>query len=354
MNGAAGRRLISRFRIELTLYEASLRSAAMRSTASWSGSSIAPDAPARLCSFASNARPPSGRREAASDQYSTGVKASIVASRSTTRRRAIYLHDKVSFAELGRLADLHRFRQVPGNVATFVIDRNISLTNMCVTDCHFCAFFVEPGSPRAFTLSVDEVLDRVKEATDNGATQILIQGGLNPDLDLAYYEKVFRAIKSKYDVWLHSLTATEIIYLSKKGGFTIKETLARLIDAGLDSLPGGGAEILVDSVRKQVSPKKMSTEKWFDVMRTAHSMNLKTTATMVYGFGETTAQRVEHLTRIRDLQDETGGFTAFIPWSFQPNRTRIKREGSTGIDYLRMVALARLVLDNVPHIQGGL
>ncbi len=270
-----------------------------------------------------------------------------------TSEQAVILHDKVSFTELGRLAGIRRFKQVPGDTVTLVLDRNISLTNVCLSGCKFCAFYVEPGSPDAFTLSVDEVLEKVKDAVNHGATQVMIQGGLNPDLDLNFYERMFVAIKKRFDIWIHSLTATEIVYLAEGEGLSIEDTLKRLIAAGLDSLPGGGAEILVDEVRSRVSPRKIKADQWFDVMRAAHALELKTTATMVYGLGETTAQRVEHLMRIRDLQDKTGGFTAFIPWSFQPGRTQLALEKSTGVDYLRVLALARIVLDNVPHIQGG-
>jgi len=270
-----------------------------------------------------------------------------------TPEQAVLLYDNVPFTELGRLANIRRFQQIPAESATFVLDRNISLTNVCVSGCNFCAFYVEPGSPDAFTLSLDEIIDKVSDAVEHGATQIMIQGGLNPALDLRFYEEIFRTIKERFDVWIHSLTATEIVYIAATEGLDVRETLERLIAAGLDSLPGGGAEILVDEIRSRVSPRKIKADQWFDVMRTAHALGIRTTATMVYGLGETTSQRVEHLTRVRDLQDETGGFTAFIPWSFQPGRTRLDMEKSTGVDYLGILALARLFLDNIPHIQSG-
>jgi len=281
------------------------------------------------------------------------LTAKVADNARVSAEEAVMLHDKCSFAELGRLANLRRFKILPDNRATVIMDRNISLTNICVSACEFCAFYVDPDSPKAFTLSIEQVLEKVGEAVDHGATQILIQGGLNPALPLTYYESIFRAIKERYDVWIHSLTATEIDFLAKQAKISVEDTLKRLIAAGLDSLPGGGAEILVDEVRSRISPRKINTDQWFEVMRTAHRRGLKSTATMVYGFGETTAQRVEHLMRIRELQDQTGGFTAFIPWSFQPEKTRIKIEKSTGVDYLRVLSLARVVLDNVPHIQGG-
>jgi cyclic dehypoxanthinyl futalosine synthase len=181
----------------------------------------------------------------------------------------------------------------------------------------------------------------------------MLQGGLNPALDLGFYEDMLAAVKRRADVCLHSLSPAEVLYLAEKSGLSIVECLRRLRSAGLDSLPGGGAEILVDEVRRRVSPRKITAGGWFAVMEAAQGLGMKTTATMVYGLGETVHQRVEHLLRIRELQDRTGGFTAFIPWSFQPNRTRIPLRAATGVDYLRMVALARLVLDNVPHVQAG-
>jgi cyclic dehypoxanthinyl futalosine synthase len=243
---------------------------------------------------------------------------------------------------------------VPERRVTFVLDRNISITNICQAGCRFCAFHVAPGAPGGFVLSDEEIVEKVLEAQKLGATQIMLQGGLNPDLDLAFYERMLSAIKTRAaDVWLHSLSPAEVLFLARQAGLTIRECLERLRAAGLDSLPGGGAEVLVEEVRREVSPHKISAAHWLEVMETAQQLGLKTTATMVYGLGETTAQRVEHLLRIRELQDRTGGFTAFIPWSFQPNHTRLSRLPATGADYLRIVALARLVLDNVPHLQAG-
>jgi len=266
---------------------------------------------------------------------------------------AVVLHDQADVNELGTLANQRRRKQVPGNLGTFVIDRNISSTNICEAGCKFCAFHVAPGTGKGFTLSADEIVRQVVESAGQGATQVLIQGGLNPDRDLAFYEKLFSAIKSRVQVCLHSLSPAEISYLSRRSGLSVREGLERLRRAGLDSLPGGGAEILVDEWRRQVSPRKISAKEWFEVMETAHGLGMKTTATMVYGFGESSAHRMEHLVRVREQQDRTGGFTAFIPWSFQPNRTRWSRRSASGVDYLRMVALARLVLDNVAHIQAG-
>ncbi|MBL7077652.1 MAG: dehypoxanthine futalosine cyclase [Kiritimatiellae bacterium] len=270
-----------------------------------------------------------------------------------TATDAVRLHDSAPFQQLGVLAQAACARHVPGDAATYVVDRIISLTNVCTAGCRFCAFHVAPGAERAFALSRAEVVDTVKEAITAGATQILIQGGLNPDLDLAFYEALLREVKAQGDICVHSLSPAEIADLAAREGISVRDTLVRLQAAGLDSLPGGGAEILVDDVRQRVSPDKLDSDGWLNVMRTAQELGLRTTATMVYGLGETTAQRVEHLMKIRALQDQTGGFTAFIPWSFQPTHTAMPLEPQTGVDYLRMVALARLVLDNIDHVQAG-
>ena len=266
---------------------------------------------------------------------------------------AVQLHENVEFQVLGELAGRARQRAVPGERATFVVDRNISLTNVCTVGCRFCAFHVKPHDEKAFTLSIDEVVETVRESIAAGATQVLIQGGLNPDLDLAFFESLLSAVKGQGDICVHSLSPSEIVYIAEQAGVTVREALERLHAAGLDSLPGGGAEILVDEVRARVSPRKIGADDWLSVMRTAQELGMKTTATMVYGLDETAEQRVAHLMKIRTLQDETGGFTAFIPWSFQSRHTQLPVEPQTGVDYLRVVAVARLVLDNIDHIQAG-
>ncbi len=267
--------------------------------------------------------------------------------------QAVLLHDEAPFYELGRIAHKRRCQVVGGSHGTFIIGRNISFTNVCITKCKFCAFHKTPGQDGCFVMSIEEIVRRVKEAVDVGATQIMLQGGLNPALDISWYEKMLSAIKSEADIRLHSLSPAEVLWLSETSGLTIRHTLERLRTAGLDSLPGGGAEILVGEVRRRVSPAKITTEQWLEVMETAQTMGMGTTATMVYGFGETTAQRIEHLLLIRELQDRTGGFRAFIPWSFQSNNTELCNKPQSGVDYLRIVAIARLVLDNIDHIQAG-
>jgi dehypoxanthine futalosine cyclase len=286
------------------------------------------------------------------DQVET-ILARVEAGERINPADAVTLHDQAPLHALGDLANRLRQKKIDPDVATFVVDRNLSICNECEIGCRFCAFHVAPGGAGAFTLSTDEIVTQAKDSEARGATQILLQGGVNPNLDLDYFINAFSAIKQATGLWVHSLSPTEIHYLATRHDLPVGTVLKRLREAGLDSLPGGGAEILVDSVRQEVSPQKISADDWIDVMRTAQKMGMSTTATMVYGFGETTAERIEHLMRIRALQDETKGFLAFIPWSFQPNRTRIEREPATVLDYLRIVALARIVLDNVPHLQAG-
>lgn len=266
---------------------------------------------------------------------------------------AVAMHDEIPFQALGILADRMRHRLVPGQEATFVVDRNISLTNVCTAGCRFCAFHVKPGEQKGFTMAISDVARAVRESIEAGATQVLIQGGLNPELNIEFYEEMLMEVRRQGDICIHSLSPAEIAYMAGRAGLSLRETLQRLHAAGLDSLPGGGAEILVDDVRGSVSPGKLSADGWLEVMRTAQQLGLKTTATMVYGLGETTAQRIQHFIRVRELQDETGGFTAFIPWSFQPHRTGLDIRPATGVDYLKVLALARLVVDNIPHVQAG-
>jgi dehypoxanthine futalosine cyclase len=301
---------------------------------------------------ASHVTPPPPR-PTASPADADAALAKALDGQRLSAAESVALLDGADLWQLGVAANRRRQAQVPGDFGTFVVDRNLSLTNVCEAGCRFCAFHVAPGSDRAFALTVDEVVEKVVEAVSQGATQVLVQGGLNPDLDLGFYEQMLSAIKRRVTVCLHSLSPAEIQYLARRSGMTIKAALERLQAAGLDSLPGGGAEILVDAVRQVVSPRKISADDWFGVMETAHALGMKTTATMVYGLGETSAQRVEHLLRVRELQDRTGGFTAFIPWSFSPQRTQLQREPATGVEYLRMIAVSRLVLDNVPHLQAG-
>lgn len=256
---------------------------------------------------------------------------------------------------LGRMADRERKRRFPAEKATFILDRVINLTNVCKNDCDFCAFAVGPKDPTAYVLTPPEVVEKAGQLDQLGGSQVLLQGGLNDDLALDYYQDVFAALKSAYpDIVVHSLSPPEVLHLANLEGLAVEEVLQRLRDAGLDSLPGGGAEILVDNVRHQVSPLKMSSKQWLDVMRTAHGLGMKTTATMMFGSVETLDDRLEHLHAIRQLQDETGGFRAFIPWTFCPGNTRLAEViQAGGAEYLRMLAIARLYLDNFQHIGSG-
>ena len=254
--------------------------------------------------------------------------------------------------ELGKIADEIR-RKKFGDVTTFIIDRNINYTNICENECKFCAFWRKKNNPSAYVLSNEEILEKVRETVDAGGTQVMIQGGLNPELPLSYYEKMLSEIKKNFKITIHSFTATEILYFAKKNGLSIEETLKRLKFAGLDSLPGGGAEILVDEIRKKISPKKIMTEDWLNVMKIAHKIGMNSTATMVIGFGENISQRVEHMEKIRNLQDETGGFRAFISWTYQPKNTILGGEKINSWEYMKTLAFTRIFLDNIEHIQGS-
>ncbi|MFZ5590977.1 MAG: cyclic dehypoxanthinyl futalosine synthase [Bacillota bacterium] len=253
---------------------------------------------------------------------------------------------------LGQAANMVRRRWHKENVITFVIDRNINYTNVCQCGCRFCAFYRRTGDADAYVITENELLQKIAETIQVGGTGVLIQGGLHPDLDLTFFERMLRTIKEHFPgIHVHSFSPPEIAYLAEKSNMDYKQVLARLQRAGLDSLPGGGAEILVDRVRKLISPRKASARVWLDVMRAAHELGMRTTATMMFGHVETPAERIEHMLKIRDLQDETGGFTAFIPWTFQPGRTALGGEPVTAVEYLRLLAISRLVLDNVPNLQ---
>jgi cyclic dehypoxanthinyl futalosine synthase len=256
---------------------------------------------------------------------------------------------------LGQLADLVRARKHPDRIVTYIIDRNVNYTNVCVARCNFCAFYRPVGSPEGYVLGFDEIFRKIDETIAVGGIQLLLQGGHNPDVPLTWYEDLFRAIKQRYPAFkLHALSPPEVIHLSRLSHLPVPLVLERLIDAGLDSVPGGGAEILVDRVRKLLHcDGKATSDEWLDVMRHAHRAGLRTTATMMYGTVETDEERIEHLLRLRVLQDETGGFTAFIAWSYQPDHTELAGTEATGLDYLRTLAIARLVLDNFDNLQAS-
>jgi len=268
---------------------------------------------------------------------------------------ALELYRAAPTAVLGQLADGIRRRKHPDGLVTYIIDRNVNYTNICVAKCSFCAFYREVGSPEGYVLGFDELFRKIDETIAVGGVQLLLQGGHNPDLPLSWYEDLFRAVKARYpDFKLHALSPPEVVHLSRLSQLPVPEIIQRLIAAGLDSIPGGGAEILVDRVRTLLHCySKATSAEWLDVMRHAHRAGLRTTATMMYGTVETDEERIEHMMRLRDLQDETGGFTAFITWSFQPDHTELGGREATGIDYLRTLALARIVLDNFDNLQAS-
>jgi cyclic dehypoxanthinyl futalosine synthase len=253
----------------------------------------------------------------------------------------------------GELANSVRKRIHPERLVTFVVDRNINYTNVCVNKCTFCAFYREEDSPEAYVLTREDIFKKIEETIAQGGTQILMQGGVHPDLGIEYFEDLFSSIKSRYSIQIHSLSPAEITFLAKKSGMNILDTLERLRSSGLDSIPGGGAEILVDRVRKKVSPNKIRWRQWADVMKAAHQLGMPSTATMMFGSVETDKEIVEHLLRLRDIQDETGGFTAFIPWTYQPGNTKLGGRSATAVEYLKVLALSRIMLDNFDNVQAS-
>ena len=269
-----------------------------------------------------------------------------------TENQGVELLKHGDIIELGQRADEIRKKKF-GDVVTFIIDRNINYTNICQNECKFCAFFKRKNQQGAYLLSHEEILNKVRETVEAGGTQVMIQGGLHPNLPLSYYEEMLKNIKKNFDITVHSFTATEILHFARMENISVLDTLKRLQAAGLDSLPGGGAEILVDEVRKKISPKKIMTDDWLNVMKLAHSIGMKSTATMVIGFGETEEQRIEHMEKIRNLQDETGGFRAFITWTYQPLNTVLGGKKISSWEYMKTLSLTRIYLDNIEHIQGS-
>jgi cyclic dehypoxanthinyl futalosine synthase len=255
--------------------------------------------------------------------------------------------------QLGVLADAVRKRLHPERKVTYVIDRNINYTDICVSACKFCAFFKAPDDPQGSVLSKEELLAKIRETQALGGTQILLQGGLHPELPLSFYEDMLRTMKAT-GIHIHGFSPPEVCHFSQLSGLSVRVVLERLRAAGLDSIPGGGAEILSDRVRQQLAPRKCSADQWVAVMEEAHRQGMRTTATMMFGHIETWEERLEHLERLRTLQDRTGGFTAFIPWPFQPDNTALaETEKTTGLAYLRMLALCRIYLDNVANLQAS-
>jgi cyclic dehypoxanthinyl futalosine synthase len=288
-------------------------------------------------------------------------RAAVGGLRLTDDQALILLRD-TDMLQLAAAATAMRDRLHPEREVTFIVDRNVNYTNVCVSGCRFCAFYRNPDDPDAYVLSPDELYAKVEETIALEGTAILLQGGMHPDLPIEWYEGMLRELKARYPIHVHGFGPPEIHHLSKLSGLSAAEVLRRLRDAGLDSLPGGGAEILVDRVRGHVSPKKATSDQWLDVMRDAHRLDISTTATMMFGGTETVEERVEHLRRVREVQDEAVaaghvGFRAFIPWSFQPGNTDLESEqggvAASGWEYLRLLAVSRLYLDNVANIQAS-
>jgi cyclic dehypoxanthinyl futalosine synthase len=264
------------------------------------------------------------------------------------------LDEQAPLLELGLAADARRRALHPDGVVTYIVSRNVNYTNVCTTACHFCAFYRPRGARDAYVLTREELSSKIEETLKLGGIELLLQGGLHPDLGIEWYEDLFRWVKASYPaINLHALSPEEIWHIARTSELTLEATIRRLVASGLDSIPGGGAEILDDEVRRRIAPLKCSTDEWLTVMKTAHEVGLKSTATLMFGVGETPRHRVNHLSRLRDLQDETGGFTAFICWPFQSSNTRLEASDGSAHAYLRTNALARLFLDNVPHLQAS-
>jgi cyclic dehypoxanthinyl futalosine synthase len=276
-----------------------------------------------------------------------------------SKQKAIDLIQNEDLINLGKMA-LEKKREIhPEKITTFIVDRNINYTNICFVDCKFCAFYRHKKDTDAYILSFEEIDKKIDELIEIGGTQILFQGGVHPNLKIDFYENLVKHIHKKYpEITIHGFSAPEINYISKVSKIPIKEVLIRLKEKGLSSIPGAGAEILSDRVRDIIAPKKISSDEWLEVHRAAHEIGMKTTATMMFGTVETIEEIVEHWEKIRRLQDETGGFRAFIMWSFQPYNTTLYHEGivkykASSNRYLRYLAVSRLFLDNFKNIQSS-
>jgi cyclic dehypoxanthinyl futalosine synthase len=286
----------------------------------------------------------------------TGILEKAVEGERISDQEAVTLLRSRDLVTVGRAANAIRNRLHDPSRVTFIIDRNLNYTNICKTDCDFCAFYRAPGDTReGYLLPKPVIFKKIEETLAIGGTGLRMQGGHHPDLGIDYYVDLFSSIKARYRIHLHALSPPEIQHIARGSKLSVPETLTRLRDAGLDSIPGGGGEVLVDRVRHIIAPKKTKTAEWLDVMRHAHRLGISTTATMMYGHVETLEERVEHLRRVRELQDETGGFRAFFSWTFQDDGNRLSalvppETRPTSFDYLLTQAVSRIYLDNVPHI----
>lgn len=291
------------------------------------------------------------------DNHDTLLQAALLKAGSGQRlakQDAEALYFRASLPTLGALANAARQRLHPDAIVTYVGDRNINYSNICACQCRFCAFFRKPGDADAYIISRETLAAKIEETLRLGGTQILLQGGHHPDLPMEWYEELLAWMRQRWpNLHIHAFSPPEIHFWSQKFQLPVDTILKRLMDAGLDSIPGGGAEVLQDETRRKVSPNKCTASEWLDVMRKAHRLGMRTTATMMFGHEEEPGHRLDHLFALRDLQDETGGFTAFIPWTFQPANTRINVQALPAPAYLRLLALSRLVLDNIPNLQAS-
>jgi cyclic dehypoxanthinyl futalosine synthase len=282
------------------------------------------------------------------------IEPKVLAGERITPEEALVLLEGGGLSTLGVLADWVRRRLHTDGVVTYIIDRNVNYTNVCNAFCSFCAFYRRPGDDEGYVLPVEAIEEKIAETYELGGHQILLQGGHNPKLKIDYYEDLFSRLKRRFpDLWLHALSAPEVIHIQKGSRIGLEETLRRLRAAGLDSLPGGGAEILVDDIRRRLMKNKASGADWLGVHEEAHRTGMRSTATMMFGHIESRADRIEHMRMLRDLQDRTGGFTAFIGWTFQPGNTELGGSEATTAEYLRTMAVARIFLDNIRNIQAS-
>jgi len=279
---------------------------------------------------------------------------------SLSKEQCVEMFESDDLIGIGMEADALRRKLHPEGMVSYVIDRNINYTNFCTEYCTFCAFYRPLKGKLAsegYILDFDTIYEKIRETVEMGGTGVLMQGGLHPDLKIDWFERLFRGIKQRFPkVHLHCLSASEILAIAEYSGLSVRDTIARLRDAGLDSIPGGGAEILDDEVRHKIARLKCSTEDWLTVHRTAHALGMRTTATMMFGVGETYEHRANHFRRVYELQEETGGFTAFIPWTFQPKNTALggrKWEEATSVEYLKTLAIARIYLSNIQNVQSS-
>jgi cyclic dehypoxanthinyl futalosine synthase len=281
----------------------------------------------------------------------TALLAGAAAGERLSSVEGLRLLNEAELLDLGAAADARRAQLHPEGLVSYILDRNINYSNVCNIYCRFCAFYRRPGHAEGYVLSREELDRKIEETLAIGGTQILMQGGVHPDLKIEWYEDLLRHIKAKHGIHVHGFSPIEIRSIAEFSGLDLETTIKRLVAAGLDSIPGGGAEILSDRVRKEIAPLKDSAEEWLEVMEVSHHLGLRTTATMMFGHVETAEDIIEHLDRLRNLQDRTGGFTAFIPWIFQPENTHLKAPKATAVEYLRVLALSRLYLDNFENLQ---